>query len=125
MGVRGIFFFDTYAFCEILKENLNYKAYQNKIAVVTTNLNLMELHYGLLITLGKEEADRWYDEYSPYAVAIDDLIIKKATEFRSLHRKRNLSYIDCIGYIIAKTRGIPFLTGDQQFKDLENVEFVK
>jgi len=33
--------------------------------------------------------------------------------------------VDCIGYIIAKKSGVQFLTGDEHFKDFENVEFVK
>ena len=42
------FFFDTYAFYELIKGNLNYKTYDKEIIVITTKLNLMELHYGLL-----------------------------------------------------------------------------
>jgi len=45
--------------------------------------------------------------------------------FRALNKKRNLSYVDCIGYIIAKQRNIKFLTGDKEFEYMENVEFVK
>jgi len=93
--------------------------------MVTTKLNLMELHYGLLLSIGKEEADLRFDEYSYYTTEITDSVLKKATEFKAFHRKRNISYIDSIGYTIAKLVGIKFLTGDQQFKDLENVEFVK
>ena len=36
-----------------------------------------------------------------------------------------LSYVDCIGYMISRQLGIKFLTGDEQFKDFEGVEFVK
>ncbi len=32
---------------------------------------------------------------------------------------------DCIGYIFAKQLGIKFLTGDKEFENLDNVEFVK
>ena len=32
---------------------------------------------------------------------------------------------DCIGYILAKNIGIKFLTGDKEFENLDNVEFVK
>ena len=37
---------------------------------------------------------------------------------------RNLSYTDVVGYNIALKRGIRFLTGDRNFKNLENVEWV-
>ena len=56
---------------------------------------------------------------------IQDDIIKQANEFRLNNYKRELSYIDCLGYILAKKRGFKFLTGDEQFKYFDNVEFVK
>ena len=85
----------------------------------------MKLHYGLLLKHGKKAADYYYDELSPFAVGVSDDAIKKANEFRALFKKRDLSYVDCIGYTMAKMRNVKFLTGDRQFEDLENVEFVK
>ena len=119
------YFFDSYAFYEIMEGNRNYDPYYKDVVIYTTRLNLMELHYGLLVKYGKKTADALYDELLQFAVDIDDAIIKKANEFRSIFRKRKLSYVDCIGYTIAKSIGVPFLTGDQQFKDMDNVEFVK
>ncbi len=119
-----LYFFDTYAFYEIIEGNENYKPYINA-AIFTTRMNLMELHYGLLRKYGKEAADHKYDELKQFAVEVSDDIIKAANMFRKLHRKRKLSYVDCIGYILAKSLGVPFLTGDQQFKELANVEYVK
>ena len=58
-------------------------------------------------------------------VEVKDEIIKEANAFRLYEVKRELSYVDCIGCIIAKMMKIKFLTGDKQFKDLENVEYVK
>lgn len=119
------FFFDTYAFYEIINGNNNYKPYEKGIAIITTKLNLMELHYGLLISLGQSEADRYYELLLPFIVNIDDNIIKESNYFRSMNRKLKLSYVDCIGYIIARKSGVKFLTGDEGFKLLDNVEFVK
>jgi len=39
--------------------------------------------------------------------------------------KRKFSLIDCVGYSVAESLAIPFLTGDQEFEDLPNVEYVK
>lgn len=119
------YFFDTYAFYELMGGNKNYGPYAKGIAIVTTRLNLMELHYGLLVKYGKEEADKCYDRLVKFAVEVDDEIIKKSNEFRAYSKGKNISYVDCIGYTIAKSRNIKFLTGDNQFKGLENVEFVK
>ncbi len=119
------FLFDSYAFFEIIYGNPNYEKYTKDIAIITTKLNLMELHYGLLLTLGKEKADYYYDLYAKYTIDIDDDIFKLANEFKKVMKTRNLSYADCIGYVLAKHRNILFLTGDKQFKDLDNVGFVK
>ena len=121
----NVLFFDSYALYEIIEGNPNYKKYSENIAIITTKLNLMELHYGLLNKYGKEVADKYYDIFVEFTVEINDDLIKKANEFRISLKKKKLSYVDCIGYIIAKSRNIKFLTGDQQFSDLENVEFVK
>lgn len=119
------YFFDSYAFYEIVEGNPNYEQYCRDVVIYTTRLNLMELHYGLLIKYGKKTADALYDKLLQYVIDIDDTVIKKANEFRSVFRKRKLSYVDCIGYIISQSIGVLFLTGDQQFKDMDNVEFVK
>ncbi|MBI2143262.1 type II toxin-antitoxin system VapC family toxin, partial [Candidatus Woesearchaeota archaeon] len=45
--------------------------------------------------------------------------------FRLKYKKENLSYADCIGYALAEMMRIKFLTGDEKFRNKENVEFVK
>ena len=37
----------------------------------------------------------------------------------------NISYVDAVGYQVARERKIKFLTGDEAFRDLPDVEFVK
>jgi len=119
------FFFDTYALYEIIEGNKNYRSYIKNVAIVTTKLNLMELYYGLLVNYNEKTANDLYDKFLSYYTSIDDNSIKKAMIFRALNKKKDLSYIDCVGYIISKQRNIKFLTGDKEFEDMENVEFVK
>lgn len=119
------YFFDTYAFYELIEGNQNYKKYEKGISIITTKLNLMELHYGLLRVYGKIIAEKYFETFSKFCIEINDEIIKEANEFKLLHKKRKLSYIDCIGYILANKHKVRFLTGDNQFQDLPNVEFVK
>ena len=45
--------------------------------------------------------------------------------FKLKNKKINFSYIDCLGYSISNRLGIIFLTGDEGFRNLPNVEFVK
>ena len=118
------YFLDTYALIEIINHNRNYELYK-KGNFITTRLNLMELHYSLLRTVGKKEADFHYNFLLPLIVEISDEIIKKSNEFKLLNKKKKLSYVDCIGYILAGINNAKFLTGDNQFKGFDNVEFVK
>jgi uncharacterized protein len=38
---------------------------------------------------------------------------------------KKLSTIDCVGYSVANRLNIPFLTGDREFADMDNVQFVR
>ncbi len=125
MGELRSYFFDTYAFFELINGNLNYNKYQRDVGIITTKLNLMELHYGLLKVGGEEMAEHFLDSFSKFCVEIDDEIIKEANKFRFINKSKKLSYIDCVGYIISKKFNVKFLTGDKEFENLENVEFVK
>ena len=120
-----VFFFDTYAFFEIIEGNPNYQPYLKDIAIITTKLNLMELYYGLLKKFDKIIADKHYDILIKFSIDIDDATIKDAMLFRLANSSKNLSYIDCIGYLISRRNGVKFLTGDKEFSGMENVEFVK
>lgn len=125
MAEETILFYDTYAILEIIRGNANYKNYLKNIGIVTTKLNLMELYYRLYTLHGLETAEFYYQKYKPFVMEVDDSTIKKAVIFKAENRKKDLSYVDCIGYVIAKENKIKFLTGDIQFEDMANVEFVK
>ncbi|MBS3065542.1 PIN domain-containing protein [Candidatus Pacearchaeota archaeon] len=119
-------FFDTYALFEIVHASKNYHVYAQKdVSVITTKLNLMELYYSLLRLYGKAKAEEAFNFFNEFCVKYNDNVIKEACEFRHENYKRDISYIDCIGYIIAKRMGIGFLTGDEQFENFKNVEFVR
>ncbi len=118
------FFFDSYAFFEILKANERYGKYK-ETEIVTTKLNLFELYFGILREKNEIEAKEILDIYYPFAIDFDKEVIEEAAKFKNEFNKRNVSMTDCIGYILAKQLGIKFLTGDKEFENLENVEFVK
>lgn len=118
------YFFDTYALFEIVHENLSYKNYLN-VGVITTRLNLMELHYRLMMLYGKEIADIAFDRFLPFCVDFTNNEIKEANFLKLKNKKKRLSYVDCLGYIIARRRSILFLTGDKEFEKMNGVEFVK
>ena len=115
------FFFDTYAIFEILQGSPPYKAFALGDGL-TTIFNLAELNYAAK-RQGKAEADHWVREC---ASSLTDVTVTDVMEAMSLRvMRRALSIPDAIGYVVAKRLGLRFLTGDKEFRDMDNVEFVK
>lgn len=123
------YFFDTYALQEIAQASSSYLPYAVNTGVVTTRLNLMELYYGYASKGEPETAEKLFEKFRRFCVEIDDNTIKEAmwekVRLRKILKKSNVSYVDCIGYVLAKRLKAKFLTGDREFEGLENVEFVK
>ena len=118
------YFFDTYAIIEIIKQNMNYEEYKSE-DIIMSILNLGELYYALLKDFDPIVADYWAGKLKPVSLSIDHDVIIKAMKFRFNNKAKKFSFIDCVGYILAKELGLVFLTGDEQFKGFPNVEFVK
>ena len=118
------YFFDTYAIFEIIGGNKSYEKYTDKI-ITLTKLNIFELFYNALKDFGEQEANKIIEIYYPSVVEYNKEVIKEAAKLRLKYKKRDLSMADCIGYVVAGRLGIKFLTGDKEFEDLDNVEFVK
>ncbi len=117
------FFFDTYAFYEILNGNKYYRAYVNS-EIVTSKLNIFELYLIIMRDTNEEKAEEALAKYYGFCEDFDEVVIKNAVKMKRELNKRKLSMTDCIGYMMARQLGIKFLTGDEQFKDMENVEFL-
>lgn len=117
-----LYFFDTYAFFEIINGNSNYKKYE-EVNVITTIFNLAELNYGLK----KEKDEKTADEITEkYRIFLIDVALEDVKEAMNLKIKnKQLSIPDVIGYIISLKHNAKFLTGDKEFKEMPNVEFVK
>jgi hypothetical protein len=117
-----MYFYDTYALIEMIRGNHNYERFWNFKAVCIIN-NLFELHQSLLKQFNKKTADYWIDKFNILEITIEDII--KSSEFRHKYKVEKLSMTDCIGYIVSKRNKLKFLTGDEKFKNKENVEFVR
>ena len=119
------FYFDTYALIEIGKGNPKYENYKEGIKILLNKLNLLEFSYYLIKQGRKEEAQGIFDKYSRFNTDYDNETLIKAAEMKFRFLKERLSFIDCIGYILAKKNNAKFLTGDERFRNKDNVEFVK
>ena len=118
------FFFDSYAMIELIKGNPNYGKYINA-KIVTTKLNLFEVCYFLIRDFGEGKAREYMRKYWDSIIDFDIEIILVATKLKLTKKREELSMTDCIGYVLAKSLGVKFLTGDEKFKDMENVEHAK
>ena len=124
MEIKKGYFFDSYAIIEILKHNPNYLKYIESNVIITI-FNLIEICWSVYKDFGEEKMHEEYNKFKDCVYDLDDSIIINALEFRMKYKNRDLSYANCIGYSYAKENNLIFLTGDKEFKDLPNVEFVK
>lgn len=117
-----IYFFDTYAFFEIIRGNPGYAKYASAQAI-TTIFNLAELNYNLKKRMGKKTADAYTEKYRTFLVKATLNDIKVAMDIKV--KIKDLSIPDAVGYTVANKYGVKFLTGDEDFRMMPNVEFIK
>ena len=115
-------FFDAYAIIEIINGNESYKKFKEDI-ILTNTLHLAEVFYSLLKNFGERKAEQILDNLDFEFIEISEDIALESAKFKNKDKK--FSYSDCIGYISAIKNRVVFLTGDKEFKNLKNVEFVK
>ncbi len=118
------FFCDTYAMVEIIKGNKSYLPYLDQ-ELHTNILNLYELFYNLLKEYDEMTAKEYFYEFSSFILPIKEDYIFIAASFKLKFHKKNISYADALGYVIAEKENMRFLTGDKEFENMDNVEFVK
>jgi hypothetical protein len=123
MAAGEVFFFDSYAIIEILRGNQGYRRYADA-DIITSQLNLFEVYYALLKEDARQ-ADKFMKLYEGYAVPYTADTIKTAARLRLAYKRKSISMADCIGYALALEYGVRFLTGDREFQNMENVEYVK
>ncbi len=118
------YLWDSYAAIELMCANPNYEKYSLEDIRITI-FNLVEIYWFLLHEYGENFADGKYVAYKKAVVELDNATIMEAIQFRKEHKKKGLSYADCLGYTYAKRHALKFLTGDRQFEHMANVEYAK
>lgn len=122
------YFFDSYALIEILNGNKNYLPYLRN-DIILTKLNLMECYGSWIEEMEELKADHYFQIFNPLCIALLDEDIKEGVKLRRYLKREdkrfNPSYVDCISYVISLRLNIKFLTGDNLFENMKNVEFVK
>ena len=118
------YYFDTYAIIELLEGNPLYE-FAKGDTIITSTMNLAELYYSLLLENGKDNADSILEKLNFEFLEITSEIATSSSFFRFRNKKAKLSYIECVGYNLAKKNNLLFLTGDKEFESFDNVKFVK
>ena len=117
------YYFDTYAIVEMLKNNPSYKKYF-EFPFFTSVFNKVEIYWWALINHEQELSELIVSSFPP-TLDVPNAVIRDAMLFRKKYSRRNISYADAVGYMLAIKHGLLFLTGDQAFEGLPGVEFVR
>ena len=128
------FIVDSYALIEWFeKNNQNYKEYFDKKLVeegaYITPLILMELFFLICHNKSEEKAKEFLKILNKYfkIIKVKQKALIETSIFRSQMYKKGvkMSYVDCMSCVLARELGLKVLTGDEHFRNLPNVEFVK
>ena len=118
------YFFDSYAIIELIKGNPNYEFVKDNI-IITGVMNMSEVYYALLLENTEDFAESIIKKLNVQIISLDLEMAARAAKFRYKNKKLFLSYIDCAGYILAWEDNLIFLTGDEGFKNMDNVKLIK
>jgi len=121
------FFADTYAIIEILKGSSHYRTYKDAV-LVTTEFNLAEFAYAVARDYpdtATEICSRVRHGMRLYHPGDRDYLHAAHIRRQGALKGKKFSLIDCVGYSVAESLSLPFLTGDEEFRGMNGVEFVK
>jgi predicted nucleic acid-binding protein len=117
------YFFDTYALIEMQRGNPAYGPFK-AASIRTHQMNLYEFAWATARAGSEALAREQLDRMAPSLLPADLEDLFAAVRFRSGRTRDRVSYVDALGYVLARRHGLRFLTGDPAFEGLENVEFV-
>jgi ribonuclease VapC len=96
------------------------KAEEDGIKLAMSVVNLGEVWYSIARTNSPETADQYIGEVNGMAIEVVDVdweLTRQAAAFKS---NGNISYADCFAAALAKSRKAELVTGDKEFKCLED-----
>ncbi len=96
------------------------KAEEDGVQLVMSVVNLGEVWYSIARTNSPETADQYIGEIHGMAIEVVDIdwqLTRQAAVFKA---DGNISYADCFAAALAKSRKAELVTGDKEFKCLED-----
>jgi predicted nucleic acid-binding protein len=103
-----------------LVRDLILKAEENRVNLLMSVVNLGEVWYSIARTNSLRVADQYIGEINGMAIEIVDAdwqLTRQAAVFKA---NGNISYADCFAAALAKNRKAELITGDKEFKVLED-----
>jgi predicted nucleic acid-binding protein len=117
------YFWDSYALVERQRGNPAYEGYSGT-PIFTHQMNVLEFISAVVRDYDEATAREQVRLLAANLLEADTDDLFVASSFRRAYAKRRISYVDALGYVLAKKHGIPFLTGDKMFKGIDGVEHV-
>lgn len=115
---------DSYALVEICDGNPNFMPLLKEKTAIT-DLTMTEFYANLYKKYGTPTADYWHRKLNSLCRFVSREILIKAVKYRIDNNKQKLSFFDCVGYVYACENKMVFVTGDKEFKEKPNVEFMQ
>ncbi|RMF88953.1 MAG: type II toxin-antitoxin system VapC family toxin [Methanobacteriota archaeon] len=123
---------DSFAWLEILKGTEKGKTALELMKgkkLLTSVANLYEVHYRVAEIKDTKTARRFIEKIKIHAkvTGIDEDTALEAAKIKleSKRRRIKIGAVDCLIYATARLHGAGLLTGDDHFKDLENVLYLE
>lgn len=101
-------------------ENLLFDASQGKVELVMASVNFGEVWYCIARESSPDAADYYTEELMALSIAIVDADWLLTRTAAAIKARGNISYADAFAAALAKLRDAALVTGDNEFKQLEN-----
>lgn len=100
--------------------SLILKAEEGSVNLLMTVVNLGEVWYSIARTNSPETADQYIGEIKGMSIEIVNADWQLTHQAAAFKVSGNISYADCFAAALAKSRKAELITGDKEFKMLEN-----
>lgn len=100
--------------------DLILKAEENKVNLFMSVVNLGEIWYSIARTNSSEVADQYIGEINGMAIEIVDADWQLTRQAALFKASGKISYGDCFAAALAKIKKADLITGDKEFKSLDN-----
>ncbi len=96
------------------------KAEEDGVQLVMSVVNLGEVWYSIARTNSPQTADQYIGEIHGMAIEVVDVDWQLTRQAAIFKADGNISYADCFAAALAKSRKAELVTGDKEFKCLED-----